>query len=431
VDSGSHDGGGGMVDKGSSMVCLVDNRGSMVSLLDNRGSVVDKGGSGVDLGHNSTHFSNRLRDNRGGGSKAIVVGIQVVVGRGIIVGRVGIGGVRGGVGIGRVRGGVGIGRVSGRSIRVSSVIHFFLRETFFIQHVPFDCSSKNRFGESTVTLSITSCLLFGLLGSSLGLGIACDFGANLLASWARVQLSELGSIELWCLQDLHLADEDILEWVDSLAGLHDVLANELWHELLDSLHQLDGGDLLGHDINHLLADGTDLGRLCVRCLADLEWALLGEANAEASEDEAIDSLHVDVGLDEGLPLAHQGAELVSGEVHAPEAAESLLALDILHTEAHLAVGIILVLVEVSEGDFQDAALELVGSDLGSLGAGHESLADDWVGEKARSLDIIPILHGERIDDFLLGSLLSLSETLVLTDSHFRDFLCYCDTEAHE
>merc|ERR1740130_1629974 len=112
-------------------------------------------------------------------------------------------------------------------------------------------------------------------GSSLGFGVTCDLGTNLLTSWPSVDLSELGRIELWCLQDLDLADEDILEWVDPLACLHDVLANELWHEFLDSLDQLTRRDLFGHDVSHLLANGTDLGRLCVGSLADLEWALLG------------------------------------------------------------------------------------------------------------------------------------------------------------
>merc|ERR1712146_100277 len=162
--------------------------------------------------------------------------------------------------------------------------------------------------------------------------------------------------------------------------------------------------LLGHDVGHLLADGTDLCRLRIRGLADLEWPLLSEANAEAAQDVAVDGLHIDIGLDQRLPLAHQGAELVGGEVHAPEATQHLLVLHVLNTEADLAVGVILVLVEVSEGDLENTALELVGRDLCALAASAKSLAADGVGEKAGSLHVIPVLVGERIDDLLLGSL---------------------------
>jgi hypothetical protein len=101
---------GSMVDKGGS---LVDNRGGE-GMVDKGGSMVSKGGS-LDNGFNSFH--NRLGDNRGGGSKGIVVVVQVVgIGIGISIGvsRVGIGRV----GVCRVR----IGRVGGRITIVIVVI---------------------------------------------------------------------------------------------------------------------------------------------------------------------------------------------------------------------------------------------------------------------------------------------------------------------
>merc|ERR1719473_1533117 len=80
-------------------------------------------------------------------------------------------------------------------------------------------------------------LLLGLLllGGSLLLGVAGDLGPDVVASGARVELGELGGVELGCTEDLHLADEDVLERVDALAGLHDVLADELRNELLQAL----------------------------------------------------------------------------------------------------------------------------------------------------------------------------------------------------
>merc|ERR1740130_355704 len=195
-------------------------------------------------------------------------------------------------------------------------------------------------------------------GSSLGFGVTCDLGTNLLTSWPSVDLSELGRIELWC--------------------LHDLLANELWHELLDTLDQLTRRDLFGHDVSHLLANGTDLGRLCVGSLADLEWALLGEANAEASQDISVNGLHINICLDQRLPLADRGTQLVSGEVHAPEVAQAGLALDILDTKTHLAEVIGLILVQVAKGNLEHTPLELLGGDLCALAACDKSLAAHWV-----------------------------------------------------
>ena len=41
---------------------------------------------------------------------------------------------------------------------------------------------------------------------------------------------------------------------------------------------------------------------------------------------AISGLDVAVGLDEGLPLLHHGPQLVSGQAHAVEVGEAVLAL---------------------------------------------------------------------------------------------------------
>ena len=44
------------------------------------------------------------------------------------------------------------------------------------------------------------------------------------------------------------------------------------------------------------------------------------------EGVAISGLDVAVGLDEGLPLLHHGPQLVSGQAHAVEVGEAVLAL---------------------------------------------------------------------------------------------------------
>ncbi len=59
-----------------------------------------------------------------------------------------------------------------------------------------------------------------------------------------------------------------------------------------------------------------LSGLCVARALDLALALLGEGDAEDADRVAIRGLDVHVGLNQRLPLAHHGAELVGGEIHA-------------------------------------------------------------------------------------------------------------------
>ena len=143
----------------------------------------------------------------------------------------------------------------------------------------------------------------------------------------------LFTIKLGELEDLCLADEDVLKGVDGAAGLLDLLANGLGDELEDELPKLDGGGLLDHDLGHPLADGADLGGLGVAGLLDLVGAPLGEANGEQADDVAVSGPDVDVGLDEGLPLLDEGAELVAGEIHAVEVGEAVPALDFVGPRA--------------------------------------------------------------------------------------------------
>merc|ERR1719253_1014851 len=53
-----------------------------------------------------------------------------------------------------------------------------------------------------------------------------------------MHLHELRDIKLWFLNDLHLSDGAIFEWIDSLSLLLDLLANGLSDEILDEISQL-------------------------------------------------------------------------------------------------------------------------------------------------------------------------------------------------
>ena len=63
--------------------------------------------------------------------------------------------------------------------------------------------------------------------------------------------------------------------------------------------------------------------------------LLGEADAEESEDVSVCGLHISVGLDQGLPLLNHGPELVGGEAHAVKVGQTVLALDVFTDELEL------------------------------------------------------------------------------------------------
>ena len=104
--------------------------------------------------------------------------------------------------------------------------------------------------------------------------------------------------------------------------------------------------------------------LSVASLASLVALLLGETDAEEPQEVTVGGLDIDEGLDKGLELLGHEAELVSGEVHAVEVGEAVLALDVLADELELPegpLGVSLVL-EISQRDLVDAALETIRGD---------------------------------------------------------------------
>jgi hypothetical protein len=104
--------------------------------------------------------------------------------------------------------------------------------------------------------------------------------------------------------------------------------------------------------------------------------LLGESEDEDAESVAVRGLDINDGLDQAVPLLHERAELVGGEVHAVEVEENAATADILGDEAHLAEGLVLgILLEVGERDLENATLETLRRDLRASGAVHEGLAN--------------------------------------------------------
>lgn len=167
----------------------------------------------------------------------------------------------------------------------------------------------------------------------------------------------------------------VLEGVDALSRLLDLTADDLGDQLGSELGQGAARGLTLDDLGHLAADGTDLGRGGVGGLLDLVLSPLGESNGEEAQQVVVGGLDGDVGLNQSLPLADQRAQLVRGEVQTVEVGQAVAALDLVDTEADLAERVLLILLQVSEGDLDDTALQGVVGVLETGGAVDEGLAD--------------------------------------------------------
>jgi hypothetical protein len=187
-------------------------------------------------------------------------------------------------------------------------------------------------------------------------------------------------------------------------------------QFLDQFLQVTLGSLFVHDLEHLLADSADLTRLSVASRSSsLVLLLLGESNSKQTQDVSIRSADIDGTFDQGLPLADQGAQLVTSHVHAVEVGEDVSSLNILSNQSDLAEGLAFITtVEFSEGNLEYTALQAFRGDLGTSGLGDDGLAGIADSEDGRSLDVVQLLTGERIRSLLLATLLALGEALILS-----------------
>jgi len=239
------------------------------------------------------------------------------------------------------------------------------------------------------------------------LELSLDLLSGLISVGLAVKVEKSTEVELWCLQQLDLSNVNVLEWVDALGGLLDLTTNDLWDELGCELCKGAGGGLADDDLGHLLADGTDLGRSGVGGLLDLVWTALGETNGEDTEEVVIGGLDGDVGLDQGLPLTDQRSKLVGCEVETVEVGQAVLALDLIDSELNLAESVVLILLEISEGDLDDSALQSIVGVLETGGTVDKGLSDISDSKGGWCLDGVPILAGEGILGSLLDTLLTL------------------------
>lgn len=129
---------------------------------------------------------------------------------------------------------------------------------------------------------------------------------------------------------------------------------------------LEGGllGLIDHNFHHLLADELALGALGVAGGADLAASSLGEANAEHTEEVSVGSLGLDKGLNSGVPLLDDGAELVAGDIHSVEVGVAVEALDFFDLHLHLSPSLfVAVSVQISQRYLKHTASQAVSGDL--------------------------------------------------------------------
>lgn len=76
-----------------------------------------------------------------------------------------------------------------------------------------------------------------------------------------------------------------------------------------------------------------------------------------------------------MPLADQGPQLVGCEVETVEVRQAVLSLHLIDTELDLAESVVLILLEIGQGDLDDTALQGVVGVLETGSPVDKSLAD--------------------------------------------------------
>jgi len=119
-----------------------------------------------------------------------------------------------------------------------------------------------------------------------------------------------------------------------------------------------------HNFHHFLSD-----ELLVRCLSvasgfDLLLGLVGEGNAEHSDNKSVISFGLTEGFNECIPLLYHLACFILGDVHTVEVGVGVKTLNFLNLELKLSPGAILgVVVAIRLGDLENTTLQVLGGEL--------------------------------------------------------------------
>jgi len=186
-------------------------------------------------------------------------------------------------------------------------------------------------------------------------------------------------------------------------------------ELLEKLSKGVLLDLAHHDFHHLLAELLLLGSLSVASSLDLVTVATGESNSEHADKVTISGLSLNEGLDKGVPLLDEGAELIAGDVHTVEVGVAIEALDLLDLDLDLSpCNLMSVVVELTKGDGEDTVTEGLSSDLltGCLVTGGKSGDSDV--EDRGNVNVVPFLLVESMDTNQKKRLFHVDQTAKVT-----------------
>ena len=251
----------------------------------------------------------------------------------------------------------------------------------------------------------------GSCGISFLLGIlilALTQWVSFLALLVIVHLVELLAVDLWALDDLDLADLNVLNGEDLASFALDLVVDNLSGEVVQDLVDIALSDLLGEDLDDLSADQLDLRSQCVAGLALLTLNTLGEGDGEDSQSVAVLGTAVAVSLDQSLPLLDQVAELIAGGIQTVEAGLGLTSFNIVDDETNLAPEVTSNLsgseisLQILDNSSLDGGVDFVHT-LRFVSAGEAErlrLEWDW------SLKFEPLLSGEGVNGLLLSALLA-------------------------
>ena len=167
----------------------------------------------------------------------------------------------------------------------------------------------------------------------------------------------------------------ILQRIDALGSLFNFTSDDLRDEFRCELGERASNSFALHDISHLLSDGANLRRAGICGFLDLVWTSLRKCDGKQTNEVIISRLHSDVSLNERLPLAHEGSQLVGSEVQSMEVGQAVFPLNLVHAKLDLAESVFFVALKIGERDFEDAAFESVIGVLETSCAIHESLSD--------------------------------------------------------
>lgn len=129
-----------------------------------------------------------------------------------------------------------------------------------------------------------------------------------------------------------------------------------------------------HDIGHLLPDSANLRRARVCGFLDLVRASLRESDGEQTDKVVIGRLHSDVGLNECLPLAHEGPQLIGSEIQSVKVGQTVFPLNLVDTQLDFAEGVVFIVLKIGERDFKNPAFKRIVGILQTSSAVDESLS---------------------------------------------------------